>query len=83
LVRTTIIFLTSPLTTEPSFCIELATITAMYSGIAEGGFELLPGSLAHEPPHVGCSDPFSKPLNALGAGTPLIGLFLAHCEPQK
>src|SRR5688500_14164442 len=77
------IFLTSPEMIEPSFVTLLDTTTAMYSGTAGGGPELLPGSVIHSDPHVGAALVFSKPLKLGGATPPLSWLFWCHCEPQK
>src|SRR5687768_5000647 len=69
--------------TDPCFCTELDTVTAMNGGTVAGGSELLPDWLVHVLPHVGLAVPFSKPLNASGARPPLIGLCCCQCEPQK
>lgn len=74
---------TSPLMTGPLLLTLLETITAMYCGTVDGGFELSPGRVVHVPPHVGAAVPFSKPLNEFEAGPPLKGLLCDHCEPQK
>jgi hypothetical protein len=70
--------------TEPFFCTELDTMTAIYCGSVAGGLELLPGLLVHVLPQAGSAAVLSsKPLNEFGAEPPLIGLFCDHCEPQK
>ncbi len=70
---------------DPDFVAELATITAMYSGTVAGGFELLPESVVHVPPHVGglvlvCA---ANPLKPAGAEPPLSWFDDHHCEPQN
>ena len=62
---------------------ELDTITVMYSGIAAGGPEVLPGSLVQVPPQVEVSAELAKPLKLEGAEPPLSEFKFDHCAPQK
>jgi hypothetical protein len=59
------IFVVLPVIVKPDFVIELETITAIYAGIVNGGFELLPGSVNQVAPHeAGVVKPrFAKSLN--------------------
>lgn len=69
--------------TDPLLVMELATITGMLPGTVAGGLVLLPGPVVQVLPHAGMARLFSKPLNPFGADPPLIGLYRAHCDPQK
>ena len=75
LVSTITMPLRLPVIALPLPVTELLTIAAIHRGMVAGGPALLPGPLVQSPPHaVGCTVLDSNPLNAPGAGPPLIGL---------
>lgn len=76
---------TLPAMTGPDCVIEPATSTVIWDGIVDGGLELLPGSLFHEPPQTGglVFVELAKPLKLLGAAPPLREFSLDHCAPQN
>src|SRR3954447_18476882 len=71
----------SPLMSEPSCVTFVATMTAMYDGSADGGFELFPGSVVQLA--LAGTTPFAKPFNPAGPSPPLRALTFDHCAPQK
>src|SRR5260370_37616641 len=74
----------SPEISEPSLPTVLVTITAMKAGSGpSGGGVLLPGSVVEATPQLGVVGSSAKPLRLGGAEPPLVGLFFAHCAPQK
>src|SRR5215213_4108366 len=72
----------SPLIVEPLWLMDDDTMTAMYDGTDDGGFELLPGCVVQLVSVVEAPGLVSNPLNAAGAAPPLRPLTFHHCAPQ-